>query len=150
MANDTAAMQAQWVTSIDTFNATSAVFSEFLNNATEYSLLSQVSTVYFDLNVTDEVFGTDFYSDVTEANVNSKQGTAIGSFYRAMENFTAVEDMFRARYIVFQLVTSNYASGQKVSFMFNVVSLSTTIVASETLVSCWFRFSAKLMNNLSH
>ena len=138
VANETAAMQSQWNTSVDTFNDTSAIFSQFLANAVKNSLLSRVSNVRFDLNITDPVFGrrrTDFYNDVTKANVNSKQATAISSFLRALHNFTAVGDMFRARNIVFREVLLGYKSRTKVSDMFNIVQTSTTIAAQETVVS---------------
>ena len=137
VANETAAMQSQWNTSVDTFNDTSAIFSQFLANAAKNSLLSRVSNVHFNLTITDPVFDrrTDFYNDVTKANVDSKQATAISSFLRALHNFTAVSDMFRGRSIVLQQVLLSYKSREKVSLMFNIVQTSTTIAAQETVVS---------------
>ena len=137
VANETAAMQSQWNTSVDTFNDTSAIFSQFLANAAKNSLLSRVSNVHFNLTITDPVFDrrTDFYNDVTKANVDSKQATAISSFLRALHNFTAVSDMFRGRSIVLQQVLLSYKAREKVSLMFNIVQTSTTIAAQETVVS---------------
>ena len=154
VADETAAMQSQWTTSIETFNGTSVVFSHFLQNATKNSLLSRVSTnVYFDLNVTDPVLadGTDFYKDVTKMNVNSKQATAVTSFHAALQNFTGVGDMFRSRSIAFQQVLLSYKARQKVSFMFTVIQRSTTIATQKALVSsCRFRFRFRFRFVVEH